>query len=82
MFADQLEGNDNNAFSNDIAAGGVNEVQVGMVLLPPDLDMGPSYLALMTQSPLLKKRSAEGVRLWAKCFASIGTTPSIEVPFA
>jgi hypothetical protein len=51
---------------------GVNDLQVGMVLLPDDLDMDLGYSALIAQSSDSIKRLAEGVGLWAKFFYSSG----------
>jgi hypothetical protein len=42
---------------------GVIDLQVGMVLLPDDLDMDLGYSALIAQSSYSTKRSAEGVGL-------------------
>jgi hypothetical protein len=70
---------------------GVNDLQVGMVLLPDDLDMDLGYSALIAQSSDSIKRLAEGVGLWAKLkvlgsgpsfFTPLGNPPSIQVPFA
>jgi hypothetical protein len=44
-------------------------MQVGMDLLPDNLDVDPGLLSLVVPRPLYGNKSVDGVRLWAKYFA-------------
>jgi hypothetical protein len=60
----------------------MGNMQVGMVLLPDNLDFDPGFLSLPEQRPLYRNKSANGIRLWAKYFAPPGSlqcTPALAV---
>jgi hypothetical protein len=60
----------------------LGNMQVGMALLPDNLDMDPGLLSLAEQRPMYKKKLADGIRLWAKYFAPPESSPSTPVPAA
>jgi hypothetical protein len=52
-----------------------------MVLLAPKQDVDPGFSDLMTHFAIQKKRSTEGIRQWARHFAPIDSSSSIQVSF-
>jgi hypothetical protein len=71
---------ENNLNSEVPASGEENVLQVGMVLLPNNLEVDQGMSALMPFQHPGKKRSAEGIRLWARHFAPCGNEDCIQVP--
>jgi hypothetical protein len=59
-----------------------NNVQIGMMVLPDNLDVDPGLSALMPFHAPAKRRSAEGVRLWARHFAPCGNDECIQMPLS
>jgi hypothetical protein len=57
----------------------LGNMQVGMALLPDNLDIDPGLLSFVVQRPTYRKKSADGIRLWSKYFAPLGSFPSTPV---
>jgi hypothetical protein len=69
-----IPSDENNAARNNI-------MQVGMALLPDNLNVDPGLSAIAPFQGSAKKRSTEGVRLWATYFAPGGSDECVQVPF-
>jgi hypothetical protein len=79
MTDEQLQDLENNASPNIVEHAEKNELQVGMVLLPNDLDVDPGFSALV--APQTGRKSlGGGVRLWAKFFAPVPNSDRVEIP--
>jgi hypothetical protein len=78
MFASESVGHENgqSSFGGSVADG---TVQVGMALLPENLDMDP-VLNLSKQRSVAKGCTSEGYRLWAKYFDSPRSSTFSPVP--
>jgi hypothetical protein len=55
----------------------LNNMQVGMAMLPDNLDVDPGLQSLILRKTLTAKKSADGIRLWTKYFAPPGSSPLI-----
>jgi hypothetical protein len=71
---------ENNLNPEVLASSEENVLQVGMVLLPDNLDVDNGISTLIPYQHPSKKRLAKGVRLWAKHFAPGGNEDCIQVP--
>jgi hypothetical protein len=65
--------------SGNSAQRELGNMQVGMALLPDNLDIDPGLLSFVVQRPTYRKKSADGIRLWSKYFAPLGSFPSTPV---
>jgi hypothetical protein len=68
--------------SGNSAERELGNMQVDMALLSDDLDIDPGLLSLAVQGPTYRKKSVDGIRLWAKYFAPPRSFPSTPVPAA
>jgi hypothetical protein len=76
----QAQNLENNLNPEVSVASEENVLQVGMVLLPDNLDVDQGISTLIPYQHSSKKRSTEGVRLWAKYFAPCGNEDCTQVP--
>jgi hypothetical protein len=54
----------------------LNNMHVGMALLPDNLDVDPGLQSLILSKTSTSKKSVDGIRHWAKYFAPPGCSPA------
>jgi hypothetical protein len=60
--------------TGNTVAGELDNMQMGMALLPDNLDVDPGLQSMVLSKSWNGKKSTDGVRLWAKYFAPLGSS--------